>query len=426
MNEKRIERIKKGGVILLLLVMLFEVFRSSMRNGDFIGYVRAGKLTLDGLDIYSDYLNTWPPFFSIFCVPFAWLDNLSGVVLRGGWTFLMLLALFWSMRIFLRWITGKNLNWPLQKVSSDEELSFTHPLALIPFLIIFRFVLDNQTNLQINIFLLWFCLLSIDWWSKDKLIAASLILALAISIKAYPIFLLFFFVFKKEFRMVAWSIFFLAILNGLPFLVYGIETSLNYYAHWWSEIAGPYPQSNIRNQSLFSMLRNYFHNIDSRLIIDPSIGFLPLDLLKKIGYGITGIAAIYPMYLFGMNWNGWLNKKMLMQFAFVFTAMCILSPVAWKSNFIFLYPGYMMIYYYMFWEKIEVTKSKRRLMLLLFYLSILFNVGSSELFSGAYFSDILESLSIITIATILILSLLLMLYPYIQDEKGNRRPTKSD
>jgi len=195
--------VKKGGVALLLLVMAFEVVRSSMRDGDFIGYIRAGRLTLDGAFIYKDFLNTWPPFFSVFCVPLAWLDQINGVALRGAWTVFMLLTLFWSIRIMTRWLIGKTVAWPFQN-KNENSIAFTNPIVLFPFLIMFRFVLDNQSNLQINILLLWMCLLAIDWMIKDELPAAASILALAISIKVYPIFLLFYFGFKKQLPSVDW------------------------------------------------------------------------------------------------------------------------------------------------------------------------------------------------------------------------------
>ncbi len=407
--KKNIEIIKKGGLLLLLIIMAFEVVRSSMRDGDFIGYIRAGRLTLDGAFIYSDYLNTWPPFFSVFCVPFAWLDQLNGTILRGCWTALMIVAFFYCMRISLQWLTNQKLCWPFQSAGVGE-LSFTSPIVLIPFLILFRFVLDNQTNLQINIFLLLACLLCIKYWSQEKILPASFLLALAIAVKAYPIFLLFFFLFKLQFRLVAWAILMLLIINGIPFLVYGLEDASTYYAHWWNEIASPYPESNHKNQSFNALLRNYLHTDSQKLMVYFNFLDLELSTLKKLGYAIIGVVALYPMYIFGFKMDKKMDINAQLEFAFVFAAICILSPVAWKSNFIFLYPAYLLIYYWVFIKKEALHRPIREGIKVLFFASLFLNIFSSELFIGNYFSDVLESFSCITFGTIFVLIAVVMIY----------------
>ena len=63
-------------LLLLLMAVSIEYLRDIFGTGDFVGYINAGNNVLNGVDIYGDYLNTWPPLFSIFSVPLALLDNL--------------------------------------------------------------------------------------------------------------------------------------------------------------------------------------------------------------------------------------------------------------------------------------------------------------------------------------------------------------
>jgi hypothetical protein len=83
-------------VILVFLVLFVELIRDVLiRDGDFIGYVLVGNLTLQGQNIYKDYLiNTWPPFFSIVSVPIAIIDNVSHYLSRFLWLSASLFAMF--------------------------------------------------------------------------------------------------------------------------------------------------------------------------------------------------------------------------------------------------------------------------------------------------------------------------------------------
>ncbi len=55
--------------VVVLLILIIEIAIDVQTDGDFQGYVNAGALVMASEDIYSDYLNTWPPLFSIFPNP---------------------------------------------------------------------------------------------------------------------------------------------------------------------------------------------------------------------------------------------------------------------------------------------------------------------------------------------------------------------
>lgn len=394
---------------IILLVLLFELVRSAFRMGDFVGYINAGNLTLRGQYIYSDYLNTWPPFFSIFSVPLSLIDRLSPVLVRGLWLIFSAAAFFWAMRISVRWLYQKRMLFPFQK-EQVNTIAFSSLAVFVPFLIMARFTLDNLANVQINMLLLWTSILVIDWFIKGKYSWAGILLALSISVKIYPIFLFLYFIFKREFNIIGWTILFLVIFNTVPFLVYGFDQALAYYSHWWHEIAAPYPSVQHKNQSFFSMLRSLLTNESPGLDIYINVMDLPIDLLKKISYGIIVIIALYPMYLFRKKLTNKSSEFALLEYSFVLTAIPILSPLAWKAYFIYLWPAYLLVYYYLYRSSLNISDRKKKILKTIYMVSILLNVFSTDLFAGRYFSDVLESYSCITIGTMLLMGLLLVFY----------------
>ncbi len=407
MNKEKIIKVIIG---ILCLVIFLEILRSSTReNADFMGYVNAGNLVLEGKNIYSDYLNTWPPFFSVFSVPLALLEKISGHALRFIWLIGSILALFGAMRISIKWLDHKHLVWPFQQAKASE-VSWSDSLVLIPFLLTFRFVLDNLANVQINMYMLLMSLLVIDLFIKRKEGLAGMILAFSISLKVYTIFLLLYFLYKREFKIVSWTFIFLFLFNSLSLFVFGPEQALTYYSHWYQEIASPFATIQHKNQSFFSMLRSWFTNDSPGLSIYVNFINLPIETLKKVAYGILSLAAIYPAWLFRKKLENRKSKLALLEYTFILTAIPILSPIAWKAYFIFLWMAHLWIFYYLYRLEKMWSKGMKNVLKTLLGISVILNTFSTDATIGRYYSDVMEVYSCITIGTIILLLLLLCIY----------------
>src|ERR1700728_4199802 len=94
-------------IVLLGLVLTFEVIRDCFKDGDFIGYIHAGNAVLTDKEPYSDHLNTWPPFFSIFCVPLALINNISAILSRFIWLLSSLVAMYFIMKLTIKMLFNK-------------------------------------------------------------------------------------------------------------------------------------------------------------------------------------------------------------------------------------------------------------------------------------------------------------------------------
>ena len=396
--------IYSGLLILILAVLALELFRDSSFTGDFIGYVNAGNAVLSHQNIYSDYLNTWPPFFSVFSVVLALGDSLSSYFIRFIWLSGSLIAWLYIVKISVNLILKK----PLVLNGTGNGVFVQDPIVLIPLIIIMRFVMDNMTNIQINIFMLLGALLCFTLFIKKKYVWLGLLLGLTISLKVYTIFILFYFLFKREFKPVLWTLLFLVVFNAITFLVFGMDQALHYYQHWATEVAPKSYVANHKNQSVFGAFLRFFttENPDHNLYVN----FLNLDAstIKRLTYGAIALMSIVPAILFRKKIADRSSDSSILEYSIIFTVIPLLSPVSWKAYFIFLWIPYLLLYATLFRTNATVSPSTLTILKSLFWLSVLLTVGSTELIVGNHFSDVMEAYSAITFGTILLLFLQLL------------------
>ncbi len=406
---------------LIVLALVFEIARDTFtKGGDFIGYVLVGNQVLDGENIYTDpVINTWPPFFSIVSVPIALMDNFNKNLVRFLWLIISVLAIYNITGIFSRMSINRKLKaLPLKadKKITKLNINISHWIILIPTLLIFRYILDNLANIQINIFILLFMSYSLWLFSKGKDLAAALILAFSISIKIYPIFLLLYFVAKREHKIVIYTSAFTILFSIIPFLVFGYEQTLDYYAFWYNQNVVPFASAGHKNQSYFSMMRSLLTkdmillNNASQKEISIGIANLSIEQVKLVSYALLASAATVVIYLFRVKLIKKDSLKSFLEYAFIFTIIPVLSPLSWKAYFIFLFPAFFLNYLFIFQFENSLKASLNRLLRIIFFSSVLLTVFSSEMFVGAYFSDILEAFSCITIGSMLIAFNILLFY----------------
>ena len=373
-----------------------------------MGYVNAGRLVINHQNIYSDPLNTWPPFFSIFCIPLTIADNFSPYGVRMIWLIGSIVAMYLSIKIGVRLLTNKGIGFR----EDPNLILFQSSLILIPFLISFRYLLDNLANIQINIFMLLMALVVHQLITKRSYKWAGFILAFSISLKVYTIFLFFYYLFKRKNKLVLFTIFFFVAINLIPFLIFGNEIAIHYYDIWWNEIASTPQTAHHKNQSIFGTLLRLFSNDFPGHSYYINVANFSLEKIKITTYGLIGFAALYPAFLFSKTSS---SLKTLCEVAFVFGAIPILTPLSWKAYFIFLWFPYFIVYYLVWYKKYLGETKKEWLVKTLFWTSVVFTVFTTEGIIGDYLSDILESYSIIFFGTVLLLLSLLLVYPEIED-----------
>ena len=407
---------------IVLFAVIFELFRHTFTSpGDFRIYVDAGNLVLNGDNIYTDpLLNTWPPFFSVVSVPIAIFDNFNKYLVRFFWLTGILIAMFQIMNYSTKLSLKRTLSlFPLKSgiTITEDKISLLHWAVLVPLIIILRYLIANLSYIQINVFMLFFATFSIYLFSKSKDTLAALVLAFSISIKIYTIFLLFYFIIKREYKIAAYTILFCILFGMVPFLVFGVERATEYYSSWYNIILSPFASVGHKNQSFLSMMRSIL------IHESPGLGGMPLnkaiylnlfnltiEQVKIVSYAVVAIAGSFVLYIFRRKLDKRNSLKSFIEYAFILNIIPLLSPLAWKAYFIFLFPSYFLNYLFLFQYKNNLGKSLNIYFKVSYYVSILLTVFSSELFIGNYFSDVLEVFSVITIGSILIAVNLIIIY----------------
>jgi hypothetical protein len=381
--------------VAILAAITFELIRDCQRDGDFWGYVSAGRAVIYDIDIYTDYLNTWPPFFAVCSVILAAADMVSPILIRLIWLVGIVLTWYAIVAYCTSRVMGK-------RVSFKRHAKSLHPTdweVLIPFLLVFRFVIDDLSNIQINTFLLASCLMVFHFFMEGKHGKSGLILGTIISLKVYPIFLLLFFVVKRQWKVVRYTL--LAIVGAIliTVFVFGPTQALSYHGDWIQNKAMGETIFTHKNQSLMPLLQALVTEQSRGLDIYYNIVDWSLSGAKKFSYFIIALFALIPAQLLLFDKRKKTPYVHFGEFAFVFAAIPILSPLAWKYYFVFLYPMYVFIWYSIFIRKEGNTTSR-----VLFYSSIALSILSTDGLLGVYLSDVLEVFGCITIATILLLA----------------------
>ncbi len=407
-------------VILVFLVLFVELIRDVLiRDGDFIGYVLVGNLTLQGQNIYKDHLiNTWPPFFSIVSVPIAIIDNVSHYLSRFLWLSASLFAMFAVINYTAKMTIEKKLTlFQIRsgKTITNEKISLAHYIVVVPLLLSLRYIMDNMSNIQINILILAMAMASLYFFTKNKIILASFILAFSISIKVITVFLLLYFLVKREFKIASYTFLFCILFALVPFLVYGFGQTLDYYDFWYHSNIEPFASVAHKNQSYFSMMRSFLTH-ESPGVNQPlnkefyiNIVNLPIEKVRLISYAILAIAALPVIYLFREKLINRSSQKSFIEYAFILCIIPILSPLAWKAYFIFLFPAWFVSYLFIYQYNNSLNKRSLNSIKILFFGSIVLTVFTSNLFVGDL-SRWFELFSSITIGTILLSLNLLVIY----------------
>ncbi len=415
---------------ILMLALAYELFRDTFfKTGDFTGYALVGNLVMKGDFIYNQpNINTWPPFFSLVCVPIAILDNFNYYFVRFIWLVGSTISLYYILSIIVQLSLNRKLTiFPLKRenILTENTISVLHWAIMVPFIIIFKYILDNLSNIQINIYMMLMALGAIYYYNKKHPGIAALILAFSISLKVYTIFLLLYFVIKREYKLVGYTVLFVVIFAALPILVYGYDQTITYYSFWYEHNIAVFADVGHKNQSYFSLIRGLLMHespgmsgpLQQEIYIN--IFDLSLEKVKRLSYLILAPIGLYVMYLFREKLTKRNGLKAFLEYALILNAIPLLSPLAWKAYFIFLWPSFIMSYLFIFVFKNQLKKSTHLLLKIDFFLAIVLTVFSSEIFVGPHFSDILEVYSSIAIGSIIIGLNLILIYKNYSKFKPN-------
>jgi hypothetical protein len=394
-----------------VVVLIVFAFVEATHDGDLVGYITAGESVLLGRNIYLDYLNTWPPFFSVMAAPLAWAYSFAPYLVKLIWILGSLAALFISFKLIFKLFFRKILCLPFQKSDKENDLAFHHPIVVIPLLLVLRMIIEHNSHLQINLYMMLLAIGSMYFYYKGKPEWAGLLLGVSIALKVYTVLILFFFLYKQAYKVVLYSLLTLAICIASTAFVFGIDRFGYYHELWWIKNSVPRKPATHMNQGLLATVLRYISGEDPEMDVQVNLLNLSFTWARRVFYGLVFAIALYPAWLFKKKLQAKdLSLGVAIQWSIIFSAIPLLSPVGWKYYYVFMWLPYLLIYYVLFYRKLLGNSPAEKWLKILFYFSIVGLTLSSELFLGPWLSDVFEVLGFVTWGGVSIFCMLMLIY----------------
>jgi hypothetical protein len=305
------------------------------RSGDFDGYLAVGNLILTGGNPYRDTppgLNTWPPLFSVFCVPLALLARIAPLLAQAVWVAINLAALVLVADLLARLVYGRSL----RRHRGDGGMSIGDPALLVPLVLTSRYLLSNYDHLQINLLLFALTLAGLHLQAKGRTATGGIAIGLAAALKVMPALFIPYLAYRRRWRPALVAAGAAAALSVSPALVVGWSRFVDYVSAWRAMVARGWSVGKM-NQSVFAML--------DRLI---GHGMIPFDQAGRNGVlpsgqplvlVVLGAAMIVVVLLGVRTFRGHIRPDgplALAEWSVVFICAAVFGPVTWKAYLVVL------------------------------------------------------------------------------------------
>jgi alpha-1,2-mannosyltransferase len=376
------------------------------RPGDFAGYLLVGDLALAGRHIYSDAprVNTWPPFWSLLCVPLALLARPSPYLARGLWLALNLGLLVVILRLVTRLVHGR----PLTLTASGPGLSLAAPEVLVPLLLSGRYVVANLEHLQVNILLLALTLGGLTLAAAGRPVAGGGLIGLGAAIKVMPAAFLVYLAYRRQWRAALAGAVATAALSLSPALVYGWERFRDYVAAWRAAVGAGWGAGRM-NQSVLAMWDRFLGHRMAPFATRgadevPDSGEPAVRLATALTLVVVAALALRA---FGRGRPA--GRARLAEWSVVFVVAALFGPVAWKAYLVvLLLPNALL---YAVWRDPAVDSRTRRAAGGVLLAAFLIGGLTAHGLVGRAVAERLEMTSAVTTATLVLLGGLLWLRP---------------
>lgn len=408
-----------GGLLALILVIV-----EARSLGDFNLFLSASRDLVNQGNIYQIRYNQWYHYyydiiFALFLVPFTWLPY---SIANALWLILNVFFIYRLWRIISGWI-------PIDNLSKRMQTAF----IILSFVFIFRFIRDNFHLGQVTIFILYLSIEGIYLIRNNKRIAGSLLIAIGINIKIFPLALIPYLIYRKEWRSALIIILFIGLLIFLPAFVIGYDYNAFLLTERW-KLLNPMNKEHILDtsersfHSLTTLLATLLveHCDDTHILkIRRNIADITLDNLKIVILIIRSVFILFTLYFLRTlpfrktTSNIWL----LYELSYICIAIPLIFPHQQYYAFFFIFPASTYILYFFFArylnqesaQRIKNYKRKRNGFITL--LLIIFFLTSSHFVLG-HFTEYYDHFKTLTYGVIMLVILLAFCDPKKLDPAG--------
>jgi hypothetical protein len=374
-------RVSKYLALILLVLLGIQGISKSKQKSDFHDYYTASQLFSQKKDLYNrsllENLSTELKLEDLFKAEnFRKLQELKGnvgtYIYPPLFAFLLLPLSYFSyetasllfnlINLFCFIILLKLIRDQFNSVTIDTKIFFS-------LLVCYPFLESHVINNQVAFILL--LLVSISLFSKSNLLSGAC-LSLAIWIKITPAIFLFYFLYKKDFLKLGYSVLFMIFWFFLPSL-FSFEYNLTSSKDWFELVLGnalksPTFRSWKNNQSLVSTLAKYF--LSNADVLNQDQYNLPIFSVSKQGFQIIfySVSLVIGIPFLIKIYKGIQNYSLI---SVLFILSVVFSGISWLHSFIFLFiPIFYLIH--LFSENI-LSKIQKYIFLVLCFLIIIVN-----------------------------------------------------
>jgi glycosyl transferase family 87 len=388
----------------LFLAFVASFFVYARRSVDFAGYAVVGQAFADGRDVYLDTpvgTNTWPPFFSLTAVPLGLLDRVSPYFARIVWIALNWIAIYWALDLIARMMYAKRLKWQ----EDEASLAITSPELLVPFAFALPYIINNFELLQVNMILFTLALWGLYLQANGREAAGGVAIAAAAAMKVMAIAFLPYLLYRKRWRAAFWMAVAALAFFLSPALFFG-------WAKFWKDVALWLPAlrdswgSGNATQSVYSMWDRilgygYFPFAVPGTFILPISGARSAKLAWEITSAVAGVLGLIAFRGTPKPASRWAQ----VEWAAVFVAATIFSPLARKSYFVILLLPYALLY--AAWKSSDLDPRSRGLMRDAIFISFALSIPTLHDLIGKSLAVRLEMGSVVTYGSLILFGALL-------------------
>jgi len=388
----------------LFLAFVASFFVYARRSVDFAGYAVVGQAFADGRDVYLDTpvgTNTWPPFFSLTAVPLGLLDRVSPYFARIVWIALNWIAIYWALDLIARMMYAKHLKWH----EDESSLAITSPELLVPFALALPYIINNFELLQVNMILFTLALWGLYLQANGREAAGGVAIAAAAAMKVMAIAFLPYLLYRKRWRAAFWTAVAALAFFLSPALFFG-------WAKFWKDVALWLPAlrdswgSGNATQSVYSMWDRilgygYIPFAVPGTFILPISGARSAKLAWEITSAVAGVLGLIAFRGTPKPASRWAQ----VEWAAVFVAATIFSPLARKSYFVILLLPYALLY--AAWKSSDLDPRSRGLMRDAIFISFALSIPTLHDLIGKSLAVRLEMGSVVTYGSLILFGALL-------------------
>jgi alpha-1,2-mannosyltransferase len=296
---------------------------SKQHRTDFTVCLAVGQAVLDGTDIYEAHnIRGWyylyPPLFAILMAPFALMSVFGATLI---WYLLSVAMVIWSVKMCVAIVR--------EVFPRKKDLFWLY--ALPPLLILWP-LMSALTRGQTTPLILWLVVAAVYYHWKRRGILGGMLLGCAALLKIFPVLLLAYFVWRRQWRFVAAML--LAVVTGallMPAAVFGWQRNIEYLRKWNKLIAQPVLEvKDVEKENVLQLSPAVWRNQSLQSVLWRLTGGARV---REVAVGI-GIVMAAAMVLAGGRPRT-SGDELMMVSAFM-PWMLLISPIAWAHYFMLL------------------------------------------------------------------------------------------